>query len=171
MQDSGRFIAASFDYETVKGAVIVAALTAATAAKDLADAFAWIESSSSEDPRVKTLLPMLSYRATLIHGSTVPPGSVSVPLSARAFNNEVAYCMIARCLNLDFEVRLTGLRGAAHLNGREGVIRGEDPANRKRWKVFLEDGTYVSVLAVNFEHLRRGDFTYKRTSLRVAASS
>jgi hypothetical protein len=28
-------------------------------------------------------------------------------------------------------IRLTGLRGAAHLNGREGVVRGEDPANHE----------------------------------------
>jgi len=42
-------------------------------------------------------------------------------------------------------IRLTGLRGAAHLNGREGVIRGADPANSARVIVHFADGSEVSV--------------------------
>ena len=38
---------------------------------------------------------------------------------------------------------LTGLRGAAHLNGREGVVRGADPANSMRVAVCFEDGSEV----------------------------
>jgi hypothetical protein len=40
-------------------------------------------------------------------------------------------------------VRLTGLRGAAQLNGREGVIRGVDPANAERKLVRFVDGSEV----------------------------
>jgi hypothetical protein len=68
-------------------------------------------------------------RATSTHGSTTLPGSVPVP--TRAINNEVA-CLILRGLGLEIHIRLTGLRGAAHLNGREGIIRGQDPTNDER---------------------------------------
>ena len=40
-------------------------------------------------------------------------------------------------------VRLTGLRGAAHLNGREAVVRGADPANSARVVVRFQDGSEV----------------------------
>ena len=63
---------------------------------------------------------------------------------------------------LEFGVRLTGLRSAVHLNGREGVVRGQDPKSIERWSIRMDDGTYVSARAVNFEHIRRGD--YKRRS-------
>jgi len=46
-------------------------------------------------------------------------------------------------------VRLTGLRGAAHLNGREGVIRCADPANSARVIVHFADGSEVSVKREN----------------------
>ena len=42
--------------------------------------------------------------------------------------------------------RLEGLRGAAHLNGREGVLQGRDPKNPARFIVCLIDGKEVSVL-------------------------
>jgi hypothetical protein len=84
-----------------------------------------------------------------------------VPLPSRAFNTEVAYTIL-RALQLEFDVRLTGLSGAAHLNGRQGVIRDQHPVNHERWKVRLDDGTHVSVKAVNLAHIRLGD--YKRIS-------
>jgi len=77
-------------------------------------------------------------------------------------NSEVAYLIFAS-LQLEFDVRLTGLRSAAHLNGRQGVIRSQDPREHGRWKARLDDSTWVSVKAVNFEHIRRGD--YRRRSL------
>ena len=50
-------------------------------------------------------------------------------------------------------VRLRGLRGAAHLNGREGIVRGEDPANPARVVVRFADGSEVSVKRDNCEIL------------------
>jgi hypothetical protein len=47
-------------------------------------------------------------------------------------------------------VRLTGLVGAAHLNGREGVLRGRDPNNSERYTVRLVgDDKDISVRSVN----------------------
>jgi hypothetical protein len=40
-------------------------------------------------------------------------------------------------------VRLTGLRGAAHLNGKEGILKCADIANYERTIVRLADGTEV----------------------------
>jgi hypothetical protein len=51
-------------------------------------------------------------------------------------------------------VRLTGLRGAAHLNGREGVLEGPDPTNLERFTVQLKEAT-VSVKSDNYELVRR----------------
>jgi hypothetical protein len=62
-------------------------------------------------------------------------------------------------MGLEFDIRLTGLRDAEHLNGREGVIRDVNKTNQERWKACLDDGTYVSVRAVNFVHIRRRDYT------------
>jgi len=56
----------------------------------------------------------------------------SVPVPSRAFNNEVA-CVMMQCLQFEFDICLTGLCSAAHFNGREGVIRGPDPACTERW--------------------------------------
>ena len=66
--------------------------------------------------------------------------------------------MMMRTLGLAFDIRLTGLRSATHLNGREGVIRGPDPADEERWTARLDDGTCVSVKAANIEHVRRGEY-------------
>jgi hypothetical protein len=95
----------------------------------------------------------------LVHGDTTLQGSVPDP--SRALNIEVA-CMIFDCLKLQFDVHLTGLRVAAHLNGRQGIIRGSDPGSYDRWKVRLDDSTHVSVKAVNLTHIRRGN--YRRIS-------
>jgi len=61
----------------------------------------------------------------------------------RSISNEVA-CLILSGLELEIDVCLTGLRSAAHLKGREGIICGQDPASNKRWKVQLDDSTCVS---------------------------
>jgi len=66
--------------------------------------------------------------------------------------------MMMIALDLAFDICLTGLRSATHLNGREGVIRGQDPADKKRWTARLDDGTCVSVKAANFVHLHRWDY-------------
>jgi hypothetical protein len=52
-------------------------------------------------------------------------------------------------------VRLKGLRGAAHLNGREGVLTGQDPENKERMTVCLDGGKIVSVQSHNYESLTR----------------
>ena len=147
-----------FRDEVVRGAEIVEALTATTRDKDLASAFTWFENGLQRDHAQGTLT-FITHRATTIHGSITPDGSVPVP--SRALNNEVAYIMFSY-LCLEFDVRLTGLRSAVHLNGREGVVRGQDPKSIERWKIRMNDGTYVSVRAVTFEHIRRGK--YKRIS-------
>jgi len=65
-------------------------------------------------------------------------------------------------LGLEFGVRLIGLRSAVRLNGREGVVRCQDPKSIERWNIRMDDGAYVRIRAVNFEHIHRGD--YKRRS-------
>ena len=70
--------------------------------------------------------------------------------------------MIFLYLQLEFDVRLTGLRSATHLNGGQGVVRCKDPADDERWKTRLDDGTWVSVKNDIIEHIRRGD--YRRRS-------
>jgi len=145
-----------FDDKVVRGAEIVEALTTATKAEDLVDAFAWFETVySSSDAH--DMLQDIRHRAKLLSGCTAQQGSVPVP--SRALNNEVA-CRIFDALDLAFDVCLIGLRGAGHLNGRQGVIHGLDHKNYERWKAQLDDGTYVSVKAINFERIRLGD--YKR---------
>ena len=135
-------------------------MTTATKAEDLADAFAWFEIAYSSDT-AQELLQHIRIRASSVHGDskTTLQGSVAVP--SRALNIEVAY-MIFRGLYLQFDVCLTGLRSAAHLNGRRGIIRGPEPRSHDRWKVWLDDNTYVSVKAVILAHIRRGN--YKRIS-------
>jgi hypothetical protein len=141
----------------ITGVKIVEALTSAMRAEDLADAFAWYETFYPSH-MAQSMVQYVRHRAELLHGSTTLHGSVPVP--SRGLNNEVAY-RIMYALALEFEICLIGLRGAAHFNGREGVISSADPLNHERWKVRLDDGTCVSVKAANFVHLRRGD--YKRS--------
>jgi len=137
---------------------IVEALTAATRPEDLADAFAWFENAlTAQDAREQ--IQFIRHRARSLHGCTAPQGSVPVP--TRALNTEVAYMMM-QTLDLAFDIRLTGLRSATHLNGREGVIRGLDSEDPERWTARLDGGTCVSVKAANIVHVRRGD--YRRVS-------
>jgi hypothetical protein len=96
-----------------------------------------------------------------VHGDSNILQQGSVPDPSRALYVEVAY-LIFDCMYLEFDVHLTGLRSATHLNGRQGTIRGPEPGSHDRWKVRLDDSTYVSVKAVNLAHIRRGD--YKRRS-------
>jgi hypothetical protein len=141
----------------IRAVEIVEALTAETKPEDLADAFAWCENQSLFSPQqAQEFLQITRNRATTFHGCTAPQGSV--PFPTRALNNEVAYMMM-KTFDLAFDIYLTGLRSATHLNGREGEIRGPDPANNERWTARLDDGTCVSVRAANFVHVRRGDYT------------
>ena len=119
----------SFNHTTVRGAEIVEALTAGTGAEELADAFAWIESAFPAHA-AQHKLQTIRTRATSLHGSTTLAGSVPVP--TRAINNEVA-CLLLQARDVGMEreidVCITGLRGAAHLHGRKGIIRGPVPAS------------------------------------------
>ena len=146
-----------FDTVIIRGAAIVETLTTATKAEDLADAFKWFETAWTSDEADRQL-QIIRSRSVFVHGGTIPHGSL-VPVPSRALNNEVAY-MIFRGLHLEFSVCLTGLRNATHLNGRQGVIRGQDPTDHERWEVRLNDGTCVSVKAIHVVHVRRGN--YKR---------
>ena len=142
----------------IRTAEIVEALTAATKPEDLADAFAWFESFLTAQT-AHDRLQFIRHRARSLHGCTSSQGSVPAP--TRALNTEVAFIMMDT-VDLAFDIRLTGLRSATHLNGREGVIRGGDPADSERWTARLDDGTCVSVKSENFVHVRRGD--YRRVS-------
>jgi hypothetical protein len=64
-------------------------------------------------------------------------------------------------LRLEFRVRLVGLQGATHLNGRAGVIRNTCINPTNRFSVRLDaDDKEVSVKAENVEYVR-GD-NYRR---------
>jgi hypothetical protein len=132
---------------------IVDALTsAATTPEDLAAAIAWFKDKMclTQDQ----FRPITDYfeRQAAAHGSS------------RALHNQVAY-VIMQGWNLEFRVRLVGLRGATHLNGRAGVIRGFNATDANRFVVRLDDddGKEVSVKAENFEYVRGDD--YKRRAL------
>jgi membrane peptidoglycan carboxypeptidase len=143
---------------SIRAVKIVEALTAATRPEDLADAFAWFENKlKAQDAREQ--IQFIRDRARSLYGCTSSQGSVPVP--TRALNTEVAYIMMDT-LRLAFDIRLTGLRSATHLNGREGVIRGQNPTDEERLTARLDDGMCVSVRAVNIMHVRRGD--YRRVS-------
>jgi hypothetical protein len=90
----------------IRGTEIVEALTltAATRAKDLADAFAWIETRFTSQ-RAEEILHTLRQRSLGSYGSAMLRGSV--PVATRAFNNEAA-CLMMASLGLEFDVRLTG---------------------------------------------------------------
>jgi hypothetical protein len=158
--DVSIFTLSRFDDTTIRGPEIAEALTIATKAEDLADAFTWSEDlCSSEAEHAQEVLQNIRNRASSVHGDTTLQGSVPDP--SRALNIEVAY-MIFDCLYLEFDVHLMGLRSAAHLNGSQGVIRGPEPGSHDRWKVRLDDSKYVSVKAANLGHIRSGD--YRRRS-------
>jgi hypothetical protein len=147
-----------FDEKIIRGTEIAEALTAATKAEDLADAFAWFESAYPSEV-AEGLLRHIRDRASSVHGDTTLQGSVPDP--SHALNIEVAY-MIFYGLDLEFDVCLTGLLSATHLNGRQGIIRSREPGSHDRWRVRLDDRKYVSVKAGNLTHIRRGD--YRRIS-------
>jgi membrane peptidoglycan carboxypeptidase len=142
----------------VRAVEIVEALIAATRPEDLTDAFAWFENMLPAQP-AQEILQVIRNRATIVHGYTASQGSVPIP--TRALNNEVAYMMMD-AMDFVFDIHLTGLRSATHLNGREGVICGMDPANSERWTARLDGGMYISVKSANFVPVRRGD--YRRVS-------
>ena len=148
----------SVDDTSIRGAEIAEALTTVTKAEDLSDAFAWFENVYLPEA-AQEVLQHIRKRASSVHGDNSMQGSVPGP--SHALNTEVAYMIFDR-LHLEFDVRLMGLRVAAHLNGRQGIIRGSDPGSYDRWKVRLDDSTHVSVKAVNLTHIRRGN--YRRIS-------
>jgi len=144
----------------VRGIAIVEALSAAKRATDLADTFVWFDNTLQSHSASVSIRALLNVRALVLNGSPTPEGSIPAP--TRAMNNGVALMIMHTCMQLEFSIRLTGLRGAAHLNGREGVISEIDKTNMERRKARLDDGTYVSVRPYNFVHICRGD--YKRIS-------
>jgi hypothetical protein len=156
--DASIFTLWSVDETTIRGAEIAEALTTATKAEDLADAFAWFEDVYLPES-AQEVLQHIRKRASSVHGDTALQGSVPGP--SRVLNTEMAY-MIFDNLDLEFDVCLTGLRSAVHLNGRQGVIRCAEPGSHDRWKVRLDGSKYVSVKAVNLTHIHRGD--YRRRS-------
>jgi len=141
-----------FRDHVVRGAEIVEALTTATRAEDLDNACAWIEDNLDGGDIRETL----RHRAATLLGD-IAVASCGIPAPSRALNNEVAYVIIIG-LKLQFAVRLTGLVGASHLNGSEGVIYDQVCGN-VRWKVRLGDGACVEAKAENFVHVRG---SYKR---------
>jgi hypothetical protein len=148
------FACRNVDDTTIRGTVIAEALTTATKAEDLADAFAWFEDVYLPES-AQEVLQHIRKRASSVHGDTALQGSVPGP--SRVLNTEMAY-MIFDNLDLEFDVCLTGLRSAVHLNGRQGVIRCAEPGSHDRWKVRLDGSKYVSVKAGNLTHIHRGDF-------------
>jgi len=155
----------NFDVNLIRGVEIAEALTTATKAEDLADAFTWIERVSSSHAAAQETLQSIRDRTCSLHGTTTSDGWAPVP--SRSLNNEVVYTIVHN-LYLEIDVHLKDLRSATHLNDRQGVIYGEDPVNNERWRVRLDDGTCVSVKALNFEHIRRGDYRC-RSPLAVKA--
>jgi hypothetical protein len=87
-------------------------------------------------------------RVHCIHSSAL------MTLTADAFVAEVLRRRKYPRTNTVF-VRLTGLVGAAHLNGREGVLAGRDPNNSERFGVRLEDGKAISVRSQHYELVQR----------------
>ena len=150
----------SFDDKLFRGAEIAEALTTARKSEDLAAVFAWFEDVYFSKA-AQQVMQHTRNRASSVHGDITITLQCSVPNPSRALNVEVVY-MISDCMHLEFDVRLTGLRSATHLNGRQGIIRGPEPGSHDRWKVRLDDSTYVAVKAVNLAHIRCGD--YKRRS-------
>mmetsp|Transcript_33352 Transcript_33352/g.53410 ORF Transcript_33352/g.53410 Transcript_33352/m.53410 type:complete len:321 (-) Transcript_33352:93-1055(-) len=136
-----------FTEQEIRGAVIVEALTSRVKAQDLADAFAWFESMLPEQDAHKKL-QFIRQRARSLHGCTAPQGSVPVP--TRALNTEVAYMMMDT-VDIAFVIRLTGLFSATHLNDREGVICGGDPADTERWTARFDDGNCALLLSYVFK--------------------
>ena len=57
-------------------------------------------------------------------------------------------------------VSLNGLRSAAHLIGREGVLQGQDPNNTERVTIHLGDGKVVSVRFESYELVQRPKLFY-----------
>jgi len=98
----------------VLGIAIVEALSAAKRATDLADAFVWFDNTLQSHSASVSIRALLNVRALVLNGSPTPEGSIPAP--TRAMNNGVALMIMHTCMQLEFSIRLTGLRGAAHLN-------------------------------------------------------
>jgi hypothetical protein len=99
-----------FYHAMLRGVEIVEALTAASAsttsaAGDLAAALAWCKANFTSSGGIQ-------------EAGSDPSLDVSVHTPSRAFHKKLAYVMMEK-LHLEFNVRLVGLQGAAHLNGRK----------------------------------------------------
>ena len=133
--DVSMLFSGNFDCKLIRGVEIAEALATVTKAEDLADAFAWFETVYLSD-KAQGMLQEIRSRASSVHGDTMLQGSV--PDTSHALNNEAA-CRIFFVLRLEFDVRLTGLRGAAHLNGRRGTYHSRSGT----WKLrTLESSAY-----------------------------
>jgi hypothetical protein len=147
----------SFDDKLFRGAEIAEALTTARKSEDLAAVFAWFEDVYFSKA-AQQVMQHTRNRASSVHGDITITLQCSVPNPSRALNVEVVY-MISDCMHLEFDVRLTGLRSATHLNGRQGInIRGLESGSHDRWTVRLDDSTCVRLKMVNLEHICRGDY-------------
>ena len=75
--------------------------------------------------------------------------------------NQLAFWMLLN-MDLEFRVRVVGLKGATHLNGREGVVCRMDFGKARFFVSILDDNSEVSV---KFEKVERivGD-NYRRRS-------
>mmetsp|Transcript_44855 Transcript_44855/g.72018 ORF Transcript_44855/g.72018 Transcript_44855/m.72018 type:complete len:319 (+) Transcript_44855:295-1251(+) len=83
--------------------------------------------------------------------------SVLMTLSAEEFAAEMLRCRNDSRLGIGsgVYVLLTGLRSAAHLNGREGVLRGRDPHNLERFTVAMAGSADISVRSQNYVLVQR----------------
>jgi len=152
-----KLIKMPFNGTAIQGGTIVEALTAATRSEDLADAFAYVKASNTEIT-AGLMLRNIRNLSMVFHGIVTPHNCIPAP--TRAINTEVA-AMILHGMQLEVDICLMGLRSAAHLNGRNAVIRERDPANVDRWKARLDDGECVSVKAINFVLTHHGEFKRK----------
>mmetsp|Transcript_35598 Transcript_35598/g.57194 ORF Transcript_35598/g.57194 Transcript_35598/m.57194 type:complete len:300 (-) Transcript_35598:64-963(-) len=115
------------------------------------------QSSFCADKSFHSLVSIESIQFSALRNQSFSPfittlHSSALTLTADDFAAEVAR---RRVNSTSSHVRLTGLCGAAHLNGREGVLNGHDPNNSERFIVLLEGGRDISVQAKNYELVHR----------------
>ena len=81
--------------------------------------------------------------------------SALMTLTANDYAAEVSRQKLDRFEPFAVYVRLTGLRDTAHLNGQEGVRKGQEPSSSDRFTVRLEGGKEVGVRSQNFALVQR----------------
>ena len=92
--------------------------------------------------------------SNLTFGAWMPMVHSSV-LRSMAADDFVAEIMRIRTDPEAVYVRLIGLVAAAHLNGREGVLKGQDPNHSERFTVGLQGGREIAVKPQNYELVKR----------------